>query len=138
MINILEIIKENNITEVWSDFHGKTCNIILGDHREYPIEVGGYYFTTWGSFELEFSESCLLWPSKEERTWKRFVKQDVYEPYTDILEFIKDFGGKWVRDKISACYFILDTVDLKSDSPKMWFENYTLLDGTPIGKKVNK
>lgn len=104
-INIAEILKDApKGTKLFSPVCGE-CKLknIFATH-DYPIEVWDnedslFYFDSYGLLyhKAEFGAECLLFPSKDCRTWENFKapwKPDhkVFEPFQWVL--IID-GGKW-------------------------------------------
>lgn len=126
-MNVKQIIKDNNIKEVYSVMHGIDVSVDdsvlngLLDDCSY-IEGG----------------ECLIFPSKEERNWDRFKpKEPVYKPCESVEQFADLFLGAKVKHKTANEYKIIIGVRDES-SPSYWFEGYTLLDGTPLGIKCEE
>lgn len=121
-MNVKQIIKDNNIREVYSAYHGIYVDCLFAINN----------FNDDGS--LEEGGECLIFPSKEERNWDRFKpKEPTYKPCKSVEQFADLFLGAKVKHKKDNTYSIVSCA--KSSTLKYWFDNYTLIDGTPLGIK---
>lgn len=77
--------------EFWSDNYGKVRFKCINKSYDRPIFVkrtdgGNAYYTKEGWCSKDFSASCLLWPSKEQRDWSKFTapwyKKEKFNPKT--------------------------------------------------------
>lgn len=80
-INIVNLLKGCPTgTKLWSDIHGECEYSGTSDVNDrYPIEIktrsgdgteGSASFAADGSWLVNFSGHCLLWPSKDHKTWE--------------------------------------------------------------------
>lgn len=77
MVNVAEILKQvPKGTKLWSNIYGDVeLNCIENLGYIYPINVLDYLkcqrvFTKYGCFcEMNQNEECVLWPSKDHRSW---------------------------------------------------------------------
>jgi hypothetical protein len=124
-MNVKQIIKDNDIKEVYSCAHGgdiETCSIFYESlDLTGSIYIGG---------------ECLIFPSKEERNWDRFKpKEPTYKPCESVEQFADLFLLKTAKSKTEKEIRVITYID--ESYLNYWFNNYTLLDGTPIGIKCN-
>ena len=124
-INVKQIIEDNYIEEVYSAYHGIYVDCLFAINN----------FNDDGS--LEEGGECLIFPSKEERNWDRFKpKEPTYKPCESAEQFADLFLGAKVKHKTQNRIDIITHVSEMSMS--VLFDNYTLLDGTPLGIKTNQ
>lgn len=76
LIPILEKLPKDY--KLWSPLCGYCHSIKIEENETYPIVMfseKGYYlrFTNEGKFYDENESECLLFPSKEERDWNKFI-----------------------------------------------------------------
>lgn len=84
-LNLVEILKDTpRGTKLYSPIYGKVTFIGINEEKLYPIEVevitdDGGLSRTWYTAEGKFlsnyikTSECLLFPSKEQRDWSKFV-----------------------------------------------------------------
>lgn len=94
--------------EFWSDNYGKVRFKCINKNYDRPIFVkrtdgGNAYYTKEGWCSKDFSASCLLWPSKEQRDWSKFTapwykKYKLVKPKFDP-KILQPFDKVLVRDK---------------------------------------
>ena len=123
-MNVKQIIKDNDIKAVYSCAHGgdiETCsNFYESLDLTGSIYIGG---------------ECLIFPSKDERTWDRFKpKKPTYKQCESVEQFADLFLGAKVKFKEGIGFKIVSIIEDENDLD-YWFNNYTLLDGTPLGIK---
>ena len=124
-MNVKQIIKDNDIKEVYSAYHGIYVDCLFAINN----------FNDDGS--LEEGGECLIFPSKDERNWDRFKqKEPTYKPCESVEQFADLFLGAKVKHKIGNIISIVTHVSEMSMSTL--FYNYTLLDGTPLGIKCDE
>ena len=121
-MNVKHIIKDNNLATVYSIYHGYFVDCLFAIHN----------FNDDGS--LEEGGECLIFPSKEERTWDRFKpKEPVYKQCESVEQFADLFLGAKVKHKTEDRFDIIAHID--KINLQIWFNKFTLLDGTPLGIK---
>ena len=121
-MNVKQIIKDNNIKEVYSVMKG--INIPTSDLESFRND-GSYHY----------GGECLIFPSKEERNWDRFKpKEPTYKPCESVEQFADLFLGAKVELREGIAFEIISIIN-DDYTLNYWFNNYTLLDGTPLGIK---
>lgn len=121
-MNVKQIIKDNDIEEVYSAVHG--CNIT-------KLKLDPFH----DSGSWVYGGECLIFPSKEERNWDRFKpKEPNYKPCESVEQFADLFLGAKVKLKEGIGFKIVSIIEDENDL-NYWFDNYTLIDGTPLGIK---
>ena len=121
-------------TTFWSDNYGEVqFKCIIKSYTNsinYPILVKrsdghNVYYTKEGWHDMYFPASCLLWPSKDQRDWSKFIapchKKEKFDPKT-----LKPFDKVLVRDSHNAvwsCKWFSHIMDLSK------FYKYATTDG---------
>lgn len=116
-MNIAEILKKcPKGTKLYSPLCGEIELVRVKDEERYPITccVKGYRayntFTSDGRFFSHYSDSeCVLFPSKDQRDWNKFIVPDQVndqKPKTELKPFDKvlvrdDDGREWRCDFFS-------------------------------------
>ena len=125
-MNVKQIIKDNNLTTVYSIVHGR----FIPSDCLFVIEL-------YDGGESEEGGECLIFPSKEERNWDRFKPQEpTYKQCESVEQFADLFLGAKVKHKTQNRIDIIMHVSEMSMS--VLFHNFTLLDGTPLGIKCDE
>lgn len=104
-MNIAEILKYcPRDTKLYSTVHGEVALMEVDINAKYPIKVNlntkvATYYTKDGLFFTGFGE-CVLFPSKEQRNWKKFripvKKGDIMMDINGKCPFIAT--GEWYND----------------------------------------
>lgn len=112
-LNLVEILKDCLPgTKLYSPLAGEVELSHIDESREYPIMVLGndrnfqLSFTKEGLYHTEaVNGECVLFPSKEVRTWSNFKpKKPKFDPKT-LMPFdrvlVRDDGARWECDLFS-------------------------------------
>lgn len=92
-------------TVFWSDDYGKVEFFYIDPSLQHPIKIIradgiSSSYTKEGQRNINFTASCLLWPSKDCRDWSKFTapwyKKEKFDPKT-----LKPFNKVLVRDTYS-------------------------------------
>ena len=106
-INLIEILKDcPGDTELYSAIHGKVFIQCVKEKANYPIKVympGGdtYAFTKEGKAYNIYDGECVLFPSKEQRDWNKFIapvetfNPKDFKPFDKVL--IRDWSNSTWR-----------------------------------------
>lgn len=116
MKNLVKLLKGREGMKLYSPICGECELIDIIDQSDFPIQVRNnkqilYSFTSLGQYSSVDDAECLLFPSKEERTWEDFqvdrVKRGKYYYLIDTrndFEIVKHID---VRDEIDDELFAL-------------------------------
>ena len=107
-INLVEILKDcPKGTELYSAIHGKVHFVEVMPADEYSIVVYAQgeedmiYFTAEGLFDDNYYGEMMLFPSKEQRDWRKWgcpkpkFDPQTLQPFDRVLSFA-DNKGIWV------------------------------------------
>lgn len=77
MKNLVELLEGREGMKLYSPICGECELINVNDQSDFPIQVRNnkqilYSFTSFGHYSSVDDAECLLFPSKEERTWENF------------------------------------------------------------------
>ena len=93
---MVEILKDcPKGTKLYSTIYGDVEFVKVSNHLEYPIEVKRRYysigsFTNDGRLLAGYNGECVLFPSKEQRDWSKFMnKQSETEELCESQEITK-------------------------------------------------
>lgn len=85
-LNIAELLKDcPKGTKLWSDIHGE-CEYVGNSNSRHPLVLNAHTkqgvvteitFTADGSWDVDYEGLCLLWPSKDHRTWDDWDEYEV-------------------------------------------------------------
>ena len=104
-MNVKQIIKDNNLATVYSIYHGYFVDCLFAIHN----------FNDDGS--LEEGGECLIFPSKDERTWDRFKpKEPVYKPCESVKQFADLFLGAKVKLKEGIGFKIVSIIEDENEN----------------------
>ena len=95
-LNLAKILKDcPKGTKLYSTIYGDVEFVKVSNHLEYPIEVKRRYysigsFTNDGRLLAGYNGECVLFPSKEQRDWSKFMnKQSEIEELCESQEITK-------------------------------------------------
>ena len=95
-LNLAKILKDcPKGTKLYSTIYGDVEFVKVSNHLEYPIEVKRRYysigsFTNDGRLLAGYNGECVLFPSKEQRDWSKFMnKQSEMEELCESQEITK-------------------------------------------------
>lgn len=95
-LNLVEILKDcPKGTKLYSTIYGDVEFVKVSNHLEYPIEVKRRYysigsFTNDGRLLAGYNGECVLFPSKDQRDWSKFMnKQSEKEELCESQEITK-------------------------------------------------
>ena len=95
-LNLVEILKDcPKGTKLYSTIYGDVEFVKVSNHLEYPIEVKRRYysigsFTNDGRLLAGYNGECVLFPSKDQRDWSKFMnKQSETEELCESQEITK-------------------------------------------------
>ena len=95
-LNLAKILKDcPKGTKLYSTIYGDVEFVKVSNHLEYPIEVKRRYysigsFTNDGRLLAGYNGECVLFPSKEQRDWSKFMnKQSETEELCESQEITK-------------------------------------------------
>ncbi len=114
MKNLVELLKGREGMKLYSPICGECELISVIDQSDFPIRVINnkrvlYSFTSIGHYSSVDDAECLLFPSKEERSWKDFCFERVRKgDWYYAIDTRNDFSiinYKDVRDQIDQDLF---------------------------------
>ena len=95
-LNLAKILKDcPKGTKLYSTIYGDVEFVKVSNHLEYPIEVKRRYysigsFTNDGRLLAGYNGECVLFPSKDQRDWSKFMnKQSEKEELCESQEITK-------------------------------------------------
>ena len=95
-LNLAKILKDcPKGTKLYSTIYGDVEFVKVSNHLEYPIEVKRRYysigsFTNDGRLLAGYNGECVLFPSKDQRDWSKFMnKQSETEELCESQEITK-------------------------------------------------
>ena len=114
MKNLVELLKGREGMKLYSPICGE-CELIRVDTQsDFPIRVTKngeimYAFTFLGQYSPQEDAECLLFPSKEERSWENFqvgrVKKGEWYYLVDTRNGVEVFSYQDNRDEIDDVLF---------------------------------
>ena len=84
-LNLVEILKNvPSGTKFWSDIEGEITFSRVSDDSEYPIITFNNNYTKNGCYYLGKGQ-CVLFPSKDQRDWSKFIVEEVFEKDEPVM-----------------------------------------------------
>ena len=125
-LDLVEILKDcPRGTKLYSTINGEVTFDCVDNNKGYPIVVDCTYgpirYTRNGRFDKRCDGECILFPSKDQRDWNKFIItwRDKFDPQTlkpvdqvlaktnDVWYF--DFFQKYVQEDVEFPYHCLKT-----------------------------
>ena len=146
-LNLVEILKDcPKGTKLYSTIYGDVEFVKVSNHLEYPIEVKRRYysigsFTNDGRLLAGYNGECVLFPSKEQRDWSKFMnKQSETEELCESQEITK---WAYISDPLPKqskfdhkTLKLMDKVLVRNSDDNKW--RCALYSYTIEGNEVNK
>ena len=84
-LNLVEILKNvPSGTKFWSDVYGEICFEGVDEDPNYPLNFESNCYTEYGQL-YKGKGQCVLFPSKTQRDWSKFVVEEVFEKDEPVM-----------------------------------------------------
>ena len=114
MKNLVKLLKGREGMKLYSPICGECELVNINSQSDFPIQVRNsrqilYSFTSFGHYSSVDDAECLLFPSKEERTWEDFqvgrVKKETWYYLVDTRNGFEVISYQDNRDQIDEDLF---------------------------------
>ena len=119
-LDLREILKDvPRGTKLYSTTHGDICfDCVDYNDNVYPIKCyehcHNYIFTKEGKYDSSYNGECILFPSKEQRDWRKFelpcqfrIGDIIYNEHSNFISIYKEDGHRfdvqyYTKEKLSC------------------------------------
>ena len=113
-----DVVGEVSFHEIRTDDNKREITIILSDKNNKKLYLGKF-----GNLNLNFPECCILWPSKNVRTWEDWkLPKPKFDPKTlqpfdkVIVRIANEYNKPWFADFVSHRYKENEVPEVMSDT----------------------